>query len=137
VTRNYARIRQRLEKGLRIEYATESSSCRGMRLYYTNIFKVYACPYFLEEDNVERRALTLIHEVAHIELLVLDRYYYDPNSYSARYHALNPRGPIYTEIPVVGHIIREIQRSDTLYHPDTYAWFAGLVRVSPAYSGSN
>jgi hypothetical protein len=33
---------------------------------------------------------------------------------------------------VIGHIIREIQRSDTLYHPDAYAWFAGLSFHMPS-----
>jgi len=137
VVKNYSRIRQRLEQGIEFEYTADSSSCRGMRLYYTNIFKVFVCPYFLEEDNLDRKTLTLIHEAAHMKLLVLDRYYYDPKSYSSRYHALSPRGSIYTKIPVIGHFIREIQRSDTLYHPDTYAWFAGLVKSNTAYSGPN
>ena len=97
-----------------------------MRLYYTNFISIYICPYFLEEDSVERKARNLIHEVAHQVLLALDRSYYDPKSYSAHYHDLMPRGSSYTKIPVIGHIIREIQRSDTLYHPDAYAWFAGL-----------
>ncbi len=134
VLRNYALLHQRLEKGLNINYARNSSNCRGMRLYYTNLIKIYVCPYFFEEDNLDRKALTLIHEAAHMELLVVDRYYFDPNSYSARYHALTPRGPFYTQIPLIGHIIREIQRSDTLYHPDTYAWFAGLVEANSHYS---
>jgi hypothetical protein len=127
VLRNYVRIRRRLDGDFVFSYASESSSCRGMRLYYTNYFTIYICPYFLEEDKDSRKARTLIHEVAHIELLVLDRSYYDPNSYSARYHELSPRAPGYTEIPLVGHILREIQRKDTLYHPDAYAWFAGLL----------
>jgi hypothetical protein len=126
VIHNYDRIRQHLEEGLEISYAPDNASCRGMRLYYTNFHKIYVCPYFLDEDSQERKARTLIHEVTHIELLVLDRSYYDPKSFSSRYQALTPRGPIYTEIPLIGHILREIKRSDTLYHPDAYAWFAGL-----------
>jgi len=126
VIQNYTRIRQRLEDGFEIAYTPNNASCRGMRLYYTDLIKIFVCPYFLEEDSYERKARTLIHEVAHIELLVLDRSYYDPKSYSARYQALTPRAPFYTEIPLIGHILREIKRSDTLYHPDAYAWFAGL-----------
>jgi hypothetical protein len=126
VSKNYIRIRQHLEKPLSLVYAPNSDKCRGMRLYYTNFVKIFVCPYFLEEDSMERKARNLIHEIAHLELLALDRSYYDPKSYSTRYHALMPRGSVYTTIPVIGHIIREIQRSDTLYHPDAYAWFAGL-----------
>jgi hypothetical protein len=60
-------------------------------------------------------------------LLVVDRPYYDPRSYSSMYNALTPRGSWATQIPVVGHILRELAQSDTLYHPDAYSWFAALV----------
>jgi hypothetical protein len=127
VRNNYIRIQEHFMKHMTFGYAAHSEECRGMRLYYTNFIMIHVCPYFLEEDSVERKARNLIHEVAHLELLALDRSYYDPKSYSARYHDLMPRGTAYTKIPVIGHIIREIQRSDTLYHPDAYAWFAGLT----------
>jgi len=127
VLNNYVRIRQRFNHNFRFGFSKNSSACRGMRLYYTNYLTIYICPYFLEEDKDERKARTLIHEVAHIELFILDRSYYDPKSYSAHYQALTPRAPIYTEIPVIGLILREIHRGDTLYHPDAYAWFAGLL----------
>jgi hypothetical protein len=127
VRNNLIQIQEHLKKHQTFGYAAHSEKCRGMRLYYTNFIKIYVCPYFSEEDSIERKARNLIHEVAHIKLLSLDRSYYDPKSYSARYHALVPRGPAYTKIPVIGYIIRELQRSDTLYHPDAYAWFAGLT----------
>jgi hypothetical protein len=57
-------------------------------------------------------------------LLVVDRPYYDPKSYSSLYNDLTPQGSWVTQIPVIGHLIREINHNDTLYHPDTYAWLA-------------
>jgi hypothetical protein len=126
---NYKKIRNRLANGLIMEYATDSKMCTGMRLFYTDFMRIYICPYFTQEDDIERKARVLIHEVAHMALLVADRPYYDPKSYSSRYNALTPQGSWATEIPVVGHIIREIARSDTLYHPDAYSWFAALVSM--------
>jgi len=124
---NYKKIRNRLADGLTMEYSTGSDMCTGMRLFYTDFMRIYICPYFTQEDDVERKARVLIHEVAHMALWVVDRPYYDPKSYSSRYNALTPQGSWETKIPVVGHIIREIAHSDTLYHPDAYSWFAVLV----------
>ena len=125
---NYNKIRDRLENDLVIEYSEDSKMCTGMRIYYTDFTRIYVCPYYLEEDKVERKARILIHEVAHMALLVTDRPYYDPKSYSSAYNALTPAGSWVTEIPVIGHIVREIAHSDTLYSPDTYAWIASEVR---------
>jgi hypothetical protein len=124
---NYKKIRNRLADGMIMEYSANSDMCTGMRLYYTDFVQIYICPYFKKEDDVGRKARVLIHEVAHMALLVVDRPYYDPKSYSSRYNALNPQGSWVTEIPVIGHVIREIAKSDTLYHPDAYSWFATLV----------
>jgi hypothetical protein len=121
---NYLKIRQRLGGDLVIEYSENSDMCIGQRLYYTDFLKIYVCPYFMQEDRAERKVRTLIHETAHMALLVVDRPYYDPKSYSSRYNALTPRGSRLTQIPVIGHLIREINHSDTLYHPDAYAWLA-------------
>jgi hypothetical protein len=119
---NYMKIRQRLDGNFVIEFAENSVMCVGQRLYYTDFIKIYICPYYLSEHREERKLRTLIHEVAHMALLVVDRPYYDPKSYSSQYNALSPQGSWVTQIPVVGHLIREISHSDTLYHPDTYAW---------------
>ena len=124
---NYKMIRERMTGEITMEYSQNSDMCTGMRLYYTDFVRIYICPYFAQEDNIERKARVLIHEVAHMALLVTDRPYYDPKSYSSRYNALTPQGSWVTEIPVIGHIIREIAQSDTLYHPDAYSWFASLV----------
>jgi len=124
---NYAKIRNRMADNLNIVYAADSEMCTGQRLYYTNFMSIYVCPYFAEEDDTVRKARVLVHEVAHMALLAVDRPYYDPKSYSSLYNALTPRGSWASQIPVVGHILREIAKSDTLYHPDTYAWFAALV----------
>jgi hypothetical protein len=124
---NYAKIRRRMAGELRIAYAAEGEMCTGQRLYYTNFMRIYVCPYFVEEDDTVRKARVLVHEVAHMALLAVDRPYYDPRSYSSMYNALTPRSSWASQIPVVGHILREIAKSDTLYHPDAYAWFAALV----------
>lgn len=124
---NYTKIHDRLENDLVIVYSGESEMCTGMRLFYTDFTRIYICPYYLEEESVERKAHVLIHEVAHMAMLVTDRPYYDPKSYSSVYNALTPRGSWVTEIPVIGHIVREIAHNDTLYSPDTYAWFAAEV----------
>ena len=124
---NYKIIRDRLGNDLVTEYSADSDMCTGMRLFYTDFIRIYVCPYYLEEDRVERKARVLIHEVAHMALLVTDRPYYDPKSYSSVYNALSPRGSWVTEIPVIGHIVREIAHNDTLYAPDTYAWLASEV----------
>jgi len=124
---NFIKIKARLGNDLVIEYSADSDMCTGMRLFYTDFIRIFVCPYYLEEDRVERKARVLIHEVTHMTLLVTDRPYYDPKSYSSVYNALNPRGSWVTEIPVIGHIVREIAHNDTLYSPDTYAWFASEV----------
>jgi hypothetical protein len=127
VMKNYEKIRSRLENDIELVNAADSDQCTGQRLYYTDFFRIHICPYYTEEDRVERKVRTLIHEVAHMALLVTDRPYYDPKSYSSQYNALTPQGSWVTEIPVIGHIIREIAHTDTLYSPDTYAWFASEV----------
>jgi hypothetical protein len=121
---NYRRIRHRLDGRLILRYEEDSEMCNLMRLYYTDLFRVHICPYFANEASSGRKARVLIHEVTHIALLVVDRPYYDPNSYSSRYNALTPRGSWTAQIPLLGSIFREISHSDTLYHPDTYSWFA-------------
>ena len=55
--------------------------CTGMRLYYTDFTKIHVCPYFNTEQKAGRKERVLVHEVAHIALLVVDRPYYDPRSY--------------------------------------------------------
>jgi hypothetical protein len=59
-----------------------------------------------------------------MSLLVVDRPYFHKNTYSTRYQALTPRGPWTAQLPLLGPLFREIAHSDTLYHPDAYAWFA-------------
>jgi hypothetical protein len=124
ILNNYLKIRQTLNNNLTIVNGKNKKMCVGQRLYYTDFVKIYVCPYYLNEHRDERKVRTLIHEVAHMALLVVDRPYYDPKSYSSSYNALTPKGSWVTEIPVIGHLVREIAHNDTLYHPDTYAWFA-------------
>ena len=124
ILNNYLKIRRKLNYDLTIENGENNNMCIGQRLYYTDFIKIYVCPYYLTEQREERKVRTLIHETTHMALLVVDRPYYDPKSYSSRYNALTPQGSWFTQIPVFGHLIREIAHNDTLYHPDTYAWFA-------------
>jgi len=127
VLNNYRKIESRLESSFVLQYEEESDMCDNMRLYYTDFFKIHICPYFNSEGDSVRKARVLVHEVAHIAFLAGDRPYYDPKSYSSRYNKLTPNGSWANHIPVVGKIFREISRSDTLYHPDAYAWFASLM----------
>ena len=127
VINNYRKIEDRLESPFVLQYEEESDMCDNMRLFYTDFFKVHICPYFIGEEDSVRKARVLVHEVAHIALLAGDRPYYHPKSYSASYNDLAPRGSWATQVPVVGVVIREISQSDTLYHPDAYAWFASLM----------
>ena len=103
-------------------YAPDNDNCDGQRLYFTDLSRLIVCPYFFQEDNELRKAHTLIHEIAHIALIVADRPYYRPTS--KKYAALTPNGSWTTELPLVGPVLREILRGDTLYHPDAYAHFA-------------
>ena len=124
ILNNYLMIRRKLNDDLTIENGENNKMCIGQRLYYTDFIKIYVCPYFFSEHREVRKVRTLIHEAAHIALLVVDRPYYDPKSYSSRYNTLTPQGSWVTQIPVFGHLVREIVHNDTLYHPDTYAWLA-------------
>ena len=124
VLANYKRIRARLQAPLTVSYVPESEHCEGKRLYFTDLRKIYVCPYFNLEESVARRARVLIHEATHISLLVVDRPYFYKNTYSTRYQALTPRGLWTAQLPLLGPLFREIAHNDTLYHPDAYAWFA-------------
>jgi hypothetical protein len=135
VLNNYRKIEDRLESSFVLQYEEESDMCDNMRLYYTDFFKVHICPYFIGEEDSVRKARVLVHEVAHIALLAGDRPYYDPKSYSSRYNKLTPNGSWANQLPVVGKIYREVSRSDTLYHPDAYSWFASLM-YSKSYQAS-
>ena len=121
---NYKRIRDRLDDSLMVVQASPNGHCDAMRLYYTDLAKIYVCPYFDVEKNQIRKARVLIHEAVHMSLLVIDRPYFHKNTYSTRYRALTPRGPWTATLPLVGPLFREIAHDDTLYHPDAYAWFA-------------
>lgn len=135
VLNNYRKVESRLENSFVLQYEEESDMCEGMRLYYTDFFKIHVCPYFKSEDDSVRKARVLVHEVGHIALLAGDRPYYDPKTYSSRYNKLTPNGSWANQIPLVGKIFREISHNDTLYHPDAYAWFASLM-FSKSYQAS-
>jgi hypothetical protein len=129
VLENYRRIRRTLNRPLPVKYEPDSRTCRGERIFYTDIVKLHVCPYFLKVGNDRLNARTLIHEYAHIALLVADRPYYDPAS--ADYAALTPYGSQANQLPLVGPLLRELTRGDTLYHPDAYAHFTVAVSGQP------
>jgi hypothetical protein len=122
VLSNYRAVRQRLDGRLVVEFESESGYCVRQRLYYTDLVRVHVCPYFASETRSKRLARGFVHEVVHIALLVVDRPYYRRTS--SAYAELTPRGPRSAQLPVVGPLLRELAHSDTLYHPDAYAWFA-------------
>ncbi len=124
VLANYQKVRQRLDSFPAVAYRPDSGRCEDQRLYYTDLFKIYVCPYFIIEGSTDRKARVLIHEAVHMALLAGDRPYFHKNTYSTRYRALTPRGSWTAAIPLLGYLFREIAHDDTLYHPDAYAWFA-------------
>ena len=119
---NYLKIQAKLESGLIYAYAPNSSKCVLRTLYYTDFFRVHLCPSLLVEENEVKIARDLVHEVAHIALRAFDRPYYYPNF--SPYEKLTPRGHWSARLPVIGSILRELMRRDTLYHPDAYAKYA-------------
>lgn len=119
---NYHKIQERLIRQIEFVPQPNSSRCVMMTLYYTDFSKVYICPYILEETNHQRIARDLVHEVAHMAMVLFDRPYYYPN-YS-EYQKLTPRGHWSGRLPIIGPILREILRQDTLYHPDAYSKYA-------------
>jgi hypothetical protein len=130
---NYQKIQEALRQEITVVYEPDSKKCEGMRLYYTDLLKLHVCPYFLTEGNDVRKARTLIHEMAHIALRVTDRPYYRPTNKA--YAQLTPTGSPLVQLPVVGPVIRELQHSDTLYHPDAYAHFTVAVSGQPVAAG--
>jgi hypothetical protein len=125
VLANYHKIRATLNEDITVVYETDSGQCMGMRLYYIDLIKLHVCPYFKTEDNEVRKARTLVHEMTHKALLVMDRPYYRPTS--KQYAELTPLGSWLAQLPLIGRILREIVRGDTLFHPDAYAHFALAV----------
>jgi hypothetical protein len=124
VLENYRQIRTTLSAGMPVVYAQQSDTCEGQRLYFTDLTRLYVCPHFFEEKNDLRKARTLIHEMTHKALLVSDRAYYRPTS--KQYAKLTPNGSWAAQLPLLGRVLREVLRGDTLYHPDAYAHYALL-----------
>jgi len=122
VLANYRKIEARLNEEITFIYVPNSNNCPLMTLYFTDFYRIYVCPYMVTEERTERIARSMVHEVAHMSLLVFDRAYFYANS--SAYKQLTPRGEECTRLPLVGHLLREYLRGDTLYHPDAYAHFA-------------
>ncbi len=133
VLNNYQLIREELGREIAVLYESDSNKCQDMRLYYTDLFTLHVCPYFLVETNEVRKARTLVHEMAHTALLVTDRPYYRPTSEA--YTQLTPNGSWMAQLPIVGPVLREFQGRDTLYHPDAYAHFTVAVSGQPVAMG--
>jgi hypothetical protein len=129
VLANLRQIRLALGKPFRVRLAPENGPCAGERLYYTDLVSVVVCPYFLVEGSEIRKARGLVHEIAHMTLLVADRPYFVPGS--EEYACLAPRGEWPVELPLIGPILREVLRGDTLYHPDAYAHLVSALSGIP------
>lgn len=129
VKQNYQKIRDAFDQEIDVAFEPDSDQCIGERLYYVDPLKLHVCPYFLVETITSRKARSLIHEVAHLALPALDRPYYTPDS--AQYAALKPTAGWMAELPLVGPVLREILRQDTLFHPDAYAHFSLAVSSQP------
>lgn len=129
VLANYRAIRREFDDELTIECETEAGLCEGRRLYYTFWGNIHVCPYFTtKSNNSTRKARDLVHELAHNAMYAVDRPYYSPSANEYQEDGdrveLTPRGPWTANIPVLGPLFRVIARSDTLFHPDAYSWFA-------------
>jgi hypothetical protein len=125
VAANYQKIRAEFEGPMTLVLEPASEHCDHERLYYTYFRNVHVCPYFMEDPHPQWMASVFVHEMAHIALKVKDRAYYEPGSEA--YESLTPRGSAAAQVPVIGPLFREILRSDTLYHPDAYAWFGSMM----------
>ena len=125
VLQNYRLIREEFNDELTIECETSSSLCSLGRLYYTYWSNIHVCPYLTIETDTTRKARDLVHELAHNAMYSVDRAYFSPSS--SQYQALTPTGPWSVNIPIIGPLIRLISRSDTLFNPDAYSWFAFQV----------
>lgn len=134
VLANYQKIQQELRAEISLVYEPDSKKCEGMRLYYTDMLNLHVCPYFLTEEDNTRKARTLIHEMAHNALMVVDRPYYRPTN--EEYAQLTPYGSGLAQLPIFGPVIRELLHSDTLYHPDAYAHFTVAASGQPVPIGT-
>lgn len=130
VLENFQEMRHKYKIGLVVEYEAEHARCSGMRLYHTDCFKVYVCPYIHQEDDENRLARDFVHELAHIAMVSMDRAYYSETS--TRFAALTPHGHWTSQIPLVGRIFAEIAKQDTLHNPDSYSVFAYELSVIKA-----
>jgi hypothetical protein len=126
---NYRRLRGKLNDEMRFEYEPESKTCSPMGLFHTNFIEVHICPYILEEPSSQRIARDLVHEAAHMAWLVDDREYYYGDDYLP-YQQMTPRGSPAAQIPLIGPIVREFARNDTLFNADTYCTFAAELVAS-------
>jgi hypothetical protein len=130
VLHNFRLIKMQFGHSLQVECETPGGLCERSRLYYTYGSDVHVCPYFASAPNTPaentRKARDFVHELAHNAMQAFDRPYYSASrgAYRGR---VTPNGPWGTGIPVIGPLIRAISRSDTLYHPDAYSWFAWNV----------
>ena len=123
----YQRIEAEFSQPLTLAFETENRLCVGDRLYYHLLGTIHVCPRFATMPDTRFMEIGLVHELAHQSTFMFDRPYYAPDS--AEYQALRPRGSWRSELPVVGPILRELERGDTLFHPDAYAWYAAMVHL--------
>jgi hypothetical protein len=127
VLANFIQIHRLLDKPLLVEYKANREMCVGIRVYYTDFSKIYVCPYFNLGKSTDRNARLLVKEVAYMTLFAGNQFFYSPNTYSASSNSLASRGSWNAREPVYIPIFREISPSDTLIHPDSYAWYASLT----------
>ena len=108
---NFERIGSRLQSGLDIKFTATSEMCQGMRLFYTDFLRVYVCPFMETETREARVARDLVHEVAHMALLSVDRaYYYE------KLHGLSGADPSRT----LGHAAASYRSSAARDRPSRY-----------------
>lgn len=117
---NFRSLRADFDAGLTFECEDGSGGCSvGGRYGYTYFGDIHICPHFYTMTASDQ-SQGILHEMTHNALWAVDRHY----GWEAEFNQLTPRGSWANQIPVFGPLIRLIARDDTLYNPDSYAYFA-------------
>lgn len=117
---NFRSLRADFDAGLTFECEDGTGGCGVAGRYgYTYFGNIHICPHFYTM-TATKQSRGILHEMTHNALWAVDRHY----GWEGEFAQLTPRGSWANQIPVFGPLIRLIARDDTLYNPDSYAYFA-------------
>ncbi len=117
---NFRSLRADFDAGLTFECEDATGGCGVAGRYgYTYFGNIHICPHFYTMSAM-KQSRGILHEMTHNALWAVDRHY----GWEGEFAQLTPRGNWGNQIPVFGPLIRLIARDDTLYNPDSYAYFA-------------